>query len=64
MIFTLRARPPCTNPAALFTGTKGLLVLIYAKTVQFLIHNITFCLFVNRFFPEKGAKGHFLCCYW
>ena len=29
------------------------------QTVQFLIHNITFCLFVNRFFPEKGAKDGF-----
>ena len=29
------------------------------QTVQFLIHHITFCLFVNRFFPEKCAKGHF-----
>ena len=29
------------------------------QTVQFLIHNITFYLFVNRFFPEKGGKGGF-----
>ena len=32
------------------------------QTVQFLIHNITFCLFVNRFFPEKGTKAGFSIC--
>ena len=47
------------QPAALFPGGGDVLVPIHAKTVQFLIHNITFCLFVNRFFPEKGAKDGF-----
>lgn len=56
-------RPPCPSAshqtAALFAGGGSVLVPIHAKTVQFLIHNITFCLFVNRFFPEKGAKDGF-----
>ena len=47
MIFALRARPPCTKTAALFAGTKGVLVLIYAKNVQLLVHHTTFLPFVN-----------------
>ena len=50
-----------TGPVPGATSPRGgsVLVPIHAKTVQFLIHNITFCLFVNRFFPEKGAKDGF-----
>ena len=47
MIFALRARPPCTITAALFAGIKGVLVLIYAKNVQFLNYHTTFLPFVN-----------------
>ena len=47
MIFALRARPPCTKTAALFAGTKGVLVLIYAKNVQLLVHHTTFLPFVT-----------------
>ena len=62
MIFTLRTRPPCTKTAALFAGTKGILVLIYAKNVQLLVYHTTFLPFVNGkveefipFVPFPGA---------
>ena len=62
MIFALRARPPCTKTAALFAGTKGVLVLIYAKNVQLLVYHTTFLPFVNGkveefipFVPFPGA---------
>ena len=51
--------PPRTKRRLSLQGGGSVLVPIHAKTVQFLIHNITFCLFVNRFFPEKGAKDGF-----
>ena len=67
MIFALRTRPPCTKTAALFAGTKGVLVLIYAKNVQFLNYHTTFLPFVNgkveEFVPLSeggGLRPHFL----
>ena len=65
MIFALRARPPCTITAALFAGTKGVLVLIYAKNVQLLVYHTTFLPFVNgkveEFvpFPRAGRGRRF-----
>lgn len=60
MIFALRARPPCTKMAALFAGTKGVLVLIYAKNVQLLVYHTTFLPFVNgkveEFVPFPGVE--------
>ena len=66
VIFALRARPPCTKTAALFAGTKGILVLIYAKNVQLLVYHTTFSPFVNgkveQFVPFPGAgRGAPLC---
>ena len=49
MIFTLRARPPCTKTAALFAGTEGLLVLIYAKMFNYWI-------IISRFWRLSTGK--------
>ena len=53
MIFTLRTRPPCTKTAALFAGTEGLLVLIYAKMFNYWI-------IISRFWRlSTGKLGDF-----
>ena len=49
MIFTLRTRPPCTKTAALFAGTEGLLVLIYAKMFNYWI-------IISRFWRLSTGK--------
>ena len=63
MIFTLRTRPPCTKTAALFAGTEGLLVLIYAKMFNYWIIISRFWrlstgkLGVFRLFGDGGRPG-------
>ena len=54
MIFALRARPPRTKTAALFAGTEGLLVLIYAKMFNYWI-------IISRFWRLSTEKLGVFC---
>ena len=54
MIFALRARPPCTKTAALFAGTEGVLVLIYAKMFNYWI-------IISRFWRLSTKKLGVFC---
>ena len=61
VIFALRARPPCTKTAALFAGTEGVLVLIYAKMFNYWIIISRFCCLstgkLRILLPIRDKKG-------